>query len=89
MLIYSNIASKRTYVEWWGGSTKHPDVRNCYQDDVADGKFTENKFFIEDGYNVFQWLVMRCSELTFGTGTSINQLMEMCKEYLEPMKKWG
>lgn len=89
MLIYSNIRSKKTYVEWWGGSTKHPDVQRCYQDDVADGRFTENKYFCEDGYNVFQWLVMRCSELTFGTGTSINQLMEMCKEYLEPMKKWG
>ena len=78
MLVYSNIRNKKTY-----------DIRHCYQDDVADGKFTENTFFNDAGYNVFQWLVMRCSDLTFGTGTSINRLMKMCKEYLEAMKSWG
>lgn len=88
MLIYSNIKNKKTYVEWWGGSTKHPDVQRCYQDDVEKERFTPNEF-LGDEYSVFQWLVMCCSDLSFGTNSSIKDLLEMTKEYTEPLKRWG
>ena len=88
MLIYSNIGTKRTYCEFWGGSTKHPDVRKCYQDDVKSKKHTLNDFLPAD-YDTFQWLVECCADLSFGTATELKKLLAMSNEYLEPMKKFG
>lgn len=32
MKVYSNISTKRTFCEFWGGSTKHPDSRFCFNE---------------------------------------------------------
>ena len=40
MKLYSNLEDRKTYVEFWGASTKHPDAIHCLQDDIEKEKFT-------------------------------------------------
>ena len=62
--LYTRISDKRTYLEIWGASTKHPDVIRCLEDDIESGKFNFNQFTDEVG-NVFQWLLHVASDMTF------------------------
>jgi len=64
MKLYSNIETHRTYVEFWGASTKHPDSVHCYQDDVERGKYIPNEYQ-EDGDNILQWLMYVASMKTW------------------------
>ena len=64
MILYSDVTTRKTYVEFWGASTKHPDSRNCYQYDIEDKKFIESPFqHIE--WNILQWLMYVASIKTF------------------------
>ena len=64
MILYSDVETKKTYVEFWGASTKHPDSKHCYQYDVEDKKFIESPWSgIE--WNILQWLIYVASKMNF------------------------
>ena len=54
--LYTSLTNKRTYLEIWGASTKHPDQVRCFESDCESKKFINNEYFsVED--NIFQWLL--------------------------------
>jgi len=77
MLVYSNLKTKNTYFELWGGSTKHPDVQKVLQWDIENGKFTPSDWIETPAYECFQWLVWCLSDLTFGTRYHLKELLEL------------
>lgn len=83
MKLYSNIKTKNTYFEIWGGSTKHPDVRRVLQYDTEEGRFFPSEWITTPEYEFFQWALQCISELSFGTYYHTQELMEMCEEYFE------
>lgn len=83
MLIYSNISTKNTIFEVWGGSTKHPDVRRVLSYDIEENRFTPSACITTEEYKVFQWVVQCISELNFGTYNLLEDWMETCKPYFE------
>lgn len=64
MILYSDIETKKTFVEFWGASTKHPDTIHCYQYDIENGKFIESNFQ-DIEWNILQWLMYVASQKTF------------------------
>ena len=54
--LFSNIETKETYLELWGGSTKHPDVRYRFSD--YDGRLTMADWRLVG--DVYQW-VLHCA----------------------------
>lgn len=87
MIVYSNIKTKNTYFEVWGGSTKHPDVRRVLQWDRENGSFTPSTFITSPDYECFQWLVQCISELNFGTFDKLKDLMEIAEDTFA--EGWG
>lgn len=62
--LYSDLTTRKVYLESWGASTKHPDVVNCLDDDRDNGKFVWG-FFSSDVDNIIQWLLYVASTRTF------------------------
>ena len=63
MILYSRINDHKTYAEFWGASTKHPDSMHCLQNDIEKGYI--NLSFENDGINaadVLQWLMFIASK---------------------------
>ena len=87
MIVYSNIQTKNTYFEVWGGSTKHPDVRRVLQWDKENGSFIPSTFITSPDYECFQWLVQCISELNFGTFGKLKDLMEIAEDTFA--EGWG
>lgn len=87
MKIYSNIQTKNTYFEVWGGSTKHPDVQRVLQWDRENGRFIPSTFITSPDYECFQWLVQCISELNFGTFDKLKDLMEIAEDTFA--EGWG
>jgi hypothetical protein len=56
--LYSNIKTHKTILELWGASTKHPDSRFDYTD-------FQKVDFIDDEWQIFQWLLECASKLNF------------------------
>ena len=83
MIVYSNIKTKNTIFEVWGGSTKHPDVRRVLQYDKENERFTPSTLITTPEYECFQWLVQCISELNFGTFDLLTDLIEMVKPKFE------
>jgi len=83
MKIYSNIETKSTYFEVWGGSTKHPDVRHVLQWDIEGKRFIPSDLITGIDYECFQWVVQCISELEWGTFDLLSELLEMAKYSFE------
>lgn len=81
MKIYSNIETKNTYFEVWGGSTKHPDVRHVLQWDKESDKFVPSDLIIGADYECFQWLVQCIADLEWGTYNLLSELLEMTQYF--------
>lgn len=79
MKIYSNIKTKNTYFEVWGGSTKHPDVRHVLQWDKKLDKFVPSDLIQGVDYECFQWAVQCIAGLEWGTYDLLSELLEMVK----------
>lgn len=61
VVVYKTV--ENDYVcELWGASTKHPD---CMFHMNYDGKYKKSGFYDDDKYEVFQWLLMIASNMTF------------------------
>lgn len=84
MILYSRLDDRKTYAEFWGASTKHPDSVSCLQNDVERGKFSpcgfldsglDNLFTIAD---ILQWLMYVAS-----TKTWIFHAIELIEEVQE------
>ena len=68
--LFSNIETRETFLELWGGSTKHPDVRYRFSD--YDNRLTMEDWSIAG--DIYQWVLycasclivpahaLRCSE---------------------------
>ena len=56
--LYSRLSDHETVLELWGASTKHPDSIFFFSD-------FQKCEWIEDKYQVFQWLLECASKLTF------------------------
>ena len=82
MILYSRLADRKTYVEFWGASTKHPDSINCYQSDIENGKFTPNTYQDEGG-NILQWLMYVASIKMWFTHARdlIEEIIEIDNDY--------
>lgn len=80
MKIYSNIKTKNTYLEIWGGSTKHPDVRKVLQWDKENKDFIPSDLIQGADYECFQWAVQCIAGLEWGTYDLLNDLMQMVKD---------
>lgn len=65
--LYSNLDTKETFLEAWGGSTKHPDARHRFSEysDRSDVSDLETL--------VFQWVV-HCSSCQLWGGNTIQML---------------
>lgn len=88
MLVYSNIKTKNTYFEIWGGSTKHPDVRRVLQYDIEEDRFTPSQWITTPEYECFQWLVQCCAELSFGTLDHLREVMQWTTCF-DDLKCWA
>ena len=61
--LFSNIETKETFLEFWGGSTKHPDIRCRFSD-------YDNRLTLEDWSlvgDIYQWVLYRASCLRIPT----------------------
>lgn len=60
MRIYSDIATRKTYVERWGASTKHPDSIHCFDDH-------ESSPYVKRGtpWDIYQWLLECAVDVAF------------------------
>ena len=58
VVLYSNISSRDTVLELWGGSTKHPDSRFRFSE------FNKAEFIAPEN-QLFQWVLECASKLTF------------------------
>ena len=56
--LYSNLESKDTILELWGGSTKHPDSRFFFSD------FQKSEW-VDTEAQVFQWILECASKMNF------------------------
>lgn len=72
---YSRIDTRDTYLELWGGSTKHPDL--CYS--FSDYKDTNSYIYKE--LLVYQWLLY-CASLMFFPSTSYD-IAEFAQKYFD------
>lgn len=88
MKLYSNIKTKNTYFEVWGGSTKHPDVRRVLQQDIEDERFTPPWIINTAEYTFFQWTLQCISDLSFGTYHMSIDFLEMCGAYFKENDCW-
>lgn len=64
-MLYSSLETKDTYLELWGGSTKHPDLMYRFSD--YDDFIKNDEAFhqqILPGY-IYQWTLWVASKLTF------------------------
>lgn len=62
MILYSRLDNKKTYCEFWGASTKHPDCVECLQNDIENKKF--KIAFESEGVtsaDILQWLILLAS----------------------------
>ena len=75
--LYSNVETKDTILELWGGSTKHPDCRFFFS------KF-EKSLWADNHQQVFQWLLECASKLNFPFHAY--QLMKFAEKYYETDK---
>ena len=65
MKLYSRLDDHKTYAEFWGSSTKHPDCIECLQNDLDNGNFHlffDNTVSIAD---LLQWLMYIASKKTW------------------------
>lgn len=87
MILYSRLDNKKTYVEFWGASTKHPDSINCYQSDIEAGEYIPNEFQ-GDECNIMQWLMYVASIKTwiFHAVDTIRDLMVIHDDWLASRK---
>lgn len=58
VILYSNVKTRGTILELWGGSTKHPDSRFHFSD-------FEKCEFVQEEHQLFQWVLECASKLTF------------------------
>jgi hypothetical protein len=58
VILYSNVETRGTILELWGGSTKHPDSRFHFSD------FQKSEF-VSDEHQLFQWVLECASKLNF------------------------
>lgn len=75
--LYSDVKTKDTILELWGGSTKHPDSRFHFK------KFEKSKWVDEEN-QIFQWLLECASRLNFPFHAY--QLMKFAEKYYETDK---
>lgn len=54
--LFSNVETKETYLEVWGRSTKHPDMRFRFSD--YDGRLTMDDWSLIG--DIYQW-VLHCA----------------------------
>ncbi len=71
--LYSRIDTKDTYLELWGGSTKHPDVMYRFSD------YEDKAEWIYPEWLVYQWIIYCASRLTFPSSTY--KLVQFAQEY--------
>lgn len=57
-MLYSDISTKETILELWGGSTKHADVIFRYSD-------YHKSMWVDDQSQIIPWLLECASKLTF------------------------
>lgn len=64
-MLYSSVETKETYLELWGASTKHPDLRFCFSE-YNDFIKNDEDFHqaILPGY-IYQWTLWVASKLIF------------------------
>ena len=89
MILYSRLADRKTYVEFWGASTKHPDSINCYETDVENGKYIPNEFQGAE-CNIMQWLMYVASMKTwiFHAIDTIEDMMAIHNDWMAARKYW-
>lgn len=75
--LYSNVKTKDTILELWGGSTKHPDSRFNF-------KNFKKSMWADEDKQIFQWLLECASKLNFPFHAY--QLMKFAKNYFETDK---
>lgn len=85
--LYSNIKSRNTIFEVWGGSTKHPDIRRVLSYDIDNNKFYPSDYITSIEYMVFQWTVQCISELSFGSYHILEKFMKACEPYFKNKHK--
>lgn len=59
IVLYSDVESKNTYLELWGGSTKHPDVMYRFDD------WQDKCAWLSEEDLIFQWIFYCASRLSF------------------------
>ena len=79
--LYSRVADHETVLELWEASTKHPDSVFYFS------KF-EKSPYINEGIQVFQWMLECASKLTwpFHAHALANKAMEYYDLYMEYVK---
>jgi len=85
--LYSDIKSRNTIFEVWGGSTKHPDIRRILSYDIEENRFCQSTYITSIEYEVFQWTVQCISELSFGSYHILKRFMEACEPYFRNKHK--
>lgn len=85
MILYSRLDNKKTYCEFWGASTKHPDSINCMNDDIENKHFITTQF-VDDICiaDVLQWLTYIASQKSWIFHTievleDIQEIYHFCK----------
>lgn len=77
IILYSNVKTKDTILELWGGSTKHPDSRFFFKD-------FKKSIWVDEDHQIFQWLLECASKLNFPFHAY--QLMKFAENYFETDK---
>ena len=67
MKLYSDVRTKETYLEFWGASTKHPDVVFKLSTALKNGDVLQSPIVDNIDYTVIQWVIWCFSTLSFGT----------------------
>ena len=62
--LYSDIESRKTFLDIWGSSTKHPDCHFCLQNLVKSEQFQLSEYCSIER-NMFQFMIYCASRLTF------------------------
>ena len=79
-VLYSSLDTKETYLECWGGSTKHPDVIYRFSDD-----FLLSPYFDKQD-QVIPWLFECASRMTFPVHSY--ELAKWACEAYENIRGW-
>ncbi len=70
--LYSDLDTKETYFELWGGSTKHPDSMFCFC-------YFEKSIFMRDEDNIISWLCWITSRLNYRL--SIFEMLDLINDF--------